>query len=178
MLIGGEDLGMVSASVLGVMNKLSLLSLAIQRMPNDDREFLHPADNPYMSVCSTGSHDMSTLREWRQEDQSKTQRFYNQILGLDGEAPYFCEHWVAKDIINQHMHSPSMLAIFPLQGFLDMDMNLHRAFSEEERINVPSITQHYWRYRMHLSMEQLLKEEYFNGMLRQLVDQAGRRVDY
>ena len=178
MLIGGEDLGMVPASVPGVMDELSLLSLAIQRMPNDDREFLHPADNPYLSVCSTGSHDMSSLREWWQEDQDQTQRFYNQILGLSGGAPYFCEPWIARDVINQHMHSPSMLAIFPLQDFLAMDMNLRRESPEDERINVPAITQHYWRYRMHISLEQLLDEEDFNGMLRQLVDQGGRKADY
>ena len=178
MLIGGEDLGMVPASVPGVMDELSLLSLAIQRMPNDDREFLHPADNPYMSVCSTGSHDMSTLREWWQEDTDQTQRFYSQILGQQGGAPYYCEPWVAKDVINQHMHSPSMLAVFPLQDFLAMDIKLRRESPEEERINVPAITQHYWRYRMHLTVEQLLDEEDFNGMLRQLVDQGGRRADY
>ena len=178
MLIGGEELGMVPASVPGVMNELALLSLAIQRMPNDDREFLHPADNPYMSVCSTGSHDMSTLREWWQEDTNQTQRFFSSILGHEGGAPYFCETWVAKDVINQHMHSPSMLAIFPIQDFLAMDAHLMRESPEEERINVPANSQHYWRYRMHLSLEQLLQEQDFNSMLRQMVDQGGRKSDY
>ena len=178
MLIGGEDLGMVPASVPGVMADLSILSLAIQRMPNDDREFLHPADNPYLSVCSTGSHDMSTLREWWQESSEKTQKFYNSILGHWGGAPYFCEPWVARDVINQHMHSPSMLAIFPIQDLLAMDGQLRHDKPEEERINVPAIAQHYWRYRLHIGLEQLLVEEDFNALLRQLVDQGGRKSDY
>lgn len=178
MLICGEDLGMVPASVPGVMNDLSILSLAIQRMPNDDRVFWHPADTPYLSVTSTGSHDMSTLREWWQEDMEKTQLFYNNILGHDGGAPFFCEPWIARDIINQHMYSPSMWAIFPLQDLLAMDGSLRREKPEEERINVPSNPQHYWKYRMHISIEQLMKEEGFNGFLLQLVDRGGRKADY
>lgn len=178
MLICGEDLGMVPASVPGVMNELQILSLAIQRMPNDDREFWNPADTPYLSVTSTGSHDMSTLREWWQEDSEQTKRFYRQILGQEGETPYYCEPWVARDIIYQHLKSPSMLAIFPIQDLLAMDGRLRRQHPEVERINVPAISQHYWKYRFHLCMEDLLEEEAFNGFLRQLIDQGGRKADY
>ncbi|WP_258097770.1 4-alpha-glucanotransferase [Marinoscillum pacificum] len=178
MLICGEDLGMVPASVPGVMNELQILSLAIQRMPNDDREFWNPADTPYLSVTSTGSHDMSTLREWWQEDEGQTQRFFNHILGHWGKAPDQCEPWVAKDVISQHLASPSMLAIFPIQDLVAMDGRLRREDPEVERINVPAISQHYWKYRFHLTMEDLLKEEGFNGFLRQMIDQGGRQADY
>jgi len=178
MLICGEDLGMVPASVPGVMSELQILSLAIQRMPNDDREFWHPADTPYLSVTSTGSHDMTTLREWWQEDETQTQRFYNHILGLQGKAPYFCEPWVAHQVINQHLHSPSMLAIFPIQDLIAMDGALRSDTPEKERINVPANPQHYWKYRFHMNMEDLLQEEGFNSFLRQLIDQGGRSADY
>lgn len=178
MLICGEDLGMVPACVPGVMDELQILSLAIQRMPNDDRDFWHPKDVPYMSVTSTGSHDMSTLREWWQENRDQTQRFYGWILEHAGEAPFYCEPWIARDIINQHLHSPSMLAIFPIQDLVAMDSKLRRENPLEERINVPANSQHYWKYRFHLTMEELLKEEGFNGFLRQLVDQGGRSADY
>ena len=94
MLICGEDLGMVPTCVPGVMATLNLLSLSIQRMPSDDREFWHPADTSYLSVTTTGSHDMSTLREWWQENTSRSQRFFNSILGLPGTSPFFCESWV------------------------------------------------------------------------------------
>ena len=178
MLICGEDLGMVPASVPGVMNELQILSLAIQRMPNDDREFWNPADTPYLSVTSTGSHDMSTLREWWQEDEGQTQRFFNHILGHWGKAPDQCEPWVAKDVISQHLASPSMLAIFPIQDLVAMDGRLRREDPEVERINVPAISQHYWKYRFHITMEDLLKEEGFNGFLRHMIDQGGRQADY
>jgi 4-alpha-glucanotransferase len=147
-------------------------------MPNDDREFWHPADTPYLSVTSTGSHDMSTLREWWQEDSDRSQRFYNTIMGHYGGSPYYCEPWIAKDIINQHLHSPSMWAIFPIQDLIAMDGKLRRESPEEERINVPSNPNHYWKYRMHIGMEDLLTNDDFNGFLRQLIDQGGRKSDY
>ncbi len=178
MLICGEDLGMVPDCVPGVMNELKILSLAIQRMPNDDREFWHPGDTPYMSVCSPSSHDMSTIREWWQEDEDKTQEFYNNILGHHGKAPYYCEPWIAKDIIVQHLHSPSMWAIFPIQDLMAMDGGLRRVLPEEERINVPANPQHFWKYRFHINIEDLLQENAFNGMLREIIDQAGRNSLY
>ncbi len=178
MLICGEDLGMVPSSVPGVMNELQILSLAIQRMPNDDREFWHPSDTPYMSVTSTGSHDMSTLREWWQEDPIRSQRFFSDILGHHEQAPYYCEPWIARDIIDQHLKSPSMLAIFPIQDLIAMDSSLRVGEPEKERINVPANPQHYWKYRLHLTMEELLEAEGFNGFLRQLIDQGGRSADY
>ncbi|MFY0606975.1 MAG: 4-alpha-glucanotransferase [Cyclobacteriaceae bacterium] len=178
MLICGEDLGMVPASVPGVMDDLQILSLAIQRMPNDDREFWNPADTPYMSVTSTGSHDMSSLREWWQEDPARSQRFFNSILGHHGQAPYFCEPWIAKDTIDQHLNSPSMLAIIPIQDLLAMDSSLRIGEPEKERINIPANPQHYWKFRLHLSMEELLGAEGFNGFLRQMIDQGGRSSDY
>ena len=179
MLICGEDLGMVPDCVPGVMDELSILSLAIQRMPNaTESEFGHPADTPYLSVCSTSSHDTSTLRGWWEEDRAQTQRFYNNILGNWGEAAAFCEPWVATQVINQHLYSPSMWAIFPIQDLLAMDGQLRKEDPNAERINVPAIAQHYWKYRMHISMEQLLEEDGFNGFLRQLNDQSGRNAAY
>jgi len=178
MLICGEDLGMVPESVPGVMNELQILSLAIQRMPNDDREFWHPSDTPYLSVTTTGSHDLSTLREWWQEDVEQTQKFYSNILGNSGGAPYFCEPWIVKDILNQHFYSPSMLAIIPLQDLLGIDGRLRVESPEEERINVPAIAQHYWKYRFHISLEDLVKEESLNTLLRQMIDQSGRSAAY
>lgn len=178
MLICGEDLGMVPASVPGVMKELQILSLAIQRMPNDDRGFWNPKDIPYMYVTSTGSHDVSNLREWWLEDSAATQRFYNEILGHQGEAPEHCEPWVALEIIKQHLHSPAMLAIFPIQDLLAMSESLRRDDCREERINVPAIVPHYWKYRLHLNMEDLLKENQFNSNIFALMDSCGRRSDY
>lgn len=178
MLICGEDLGMVPACVPGVMKELQILSLAVQRMPNDDREFWHPSDIPYMYVTTTGSHDVSNLREWWLENKSDTQSFYNNILGFHGAAPEQCESWVAHQIIKQHFYSPAMLAVFPIQDILAMSDDLKRENCLEERINIPAIIPHYWKYRLHLSVEDLLAADDFNKNLSVMIDSCGRYADY
>ncbi|MEL6192326.1 MAG: 4-alpha-glucanotransferase [Bacteroidota bacterium] len=177
MLVCGEDLGMVPATVPSVMDELGILSLEIQRMPKDeDREFGHPADYPYMSVCSTSSHDMSTVRGWWEEDRGLVQRFYNSILGHQGEAPYFCEPWIAESVLVQHLYSPSMWAVFPLQDLLAIDGGLRREKPQEEQINVPANPNHYWQYRMHMNLEDLIKETDFNQKLAHLIQVSGRGI--
>lgn len=175
MLICGEDLGMVPHSVPEVMRQLGILSLEIQRMPKDPaKEFFHPADAPYMSVVTPSTHDMSTVRGWWEEDPVKTQRFYNEQMGGHGAAPFYCEPWINRAIIDQHLYSPAIWAIFLLQDLLGVDAKLRREIPQEERINVPSDPRNYWRYRMHISLEQLLKESQFNQDLRMAVSQSGR----
>jgi 4-alpha-glucanotransferase len=175
MLICGEDLGMVPACVEGVMHELGILSLFIQRMPKDPkREFFHPADCPYLSVCTPSSHDMSTIRGWWEEGRDRTQRFYRQMLGHDGPAPFFCEPPICREIVVQHLYSPAMWAVFPIQDLLGMSATLRRQDPRDEQINVPSNPTHYWRYRLHLNLEDLLAADDFNTSLRDLIAQSGR----
>jgi len=175
MLICGEDLGMVPHSVPDVMRQLGILSLEIQRMPKDPlKEFFHPADAPYLSVVTPSTHDMSTIRGWWEESPATTQHFYNSQMGQQGPAPFYCEPWINKFIVNQHLHSPAMWSIFLVQDLLGMDATLRREFPQQERINVPANAKHYWRYRMHISLEQLLKEKNFNEELKQSVILTGR----
>ncbi|MBO4621125.1 MAG: 4-alpha-glucanotransferase [Paludibacteraceae bacterium] len=163
MLVCGEDLGMVPACVPEVMHELEILSLEIQRMPKDPNvEFAHPADAPYMSVCTTGTHDTSPLREWWEEDHAVTQQFYNTQMGWWGEAPKEMSGEIAEFIINQHMYSPAMWVILPLQDWLAVDENVRLADAKAERINLPSNPRHFWKYRMHLTVEELLKKDEFN----------------
>ena len=176
MLICGEDLGMVPASVPGVMRELGMLGLNIQRMPSDPQvEFGHPDAAPYLSVVTTSSHDMSTIRGWWEEDRVRTQRFFETMLGHRREvAPFYCEPWVAREILVQHLHSPAMWAIFPLQDLLAMDGSLRRANPHDEQINVPSNPQHFWKYRLHLPLEELVDAVGFNQPLREMVERSGR----
>ena len=175
MLICGEDLGMVPHCVPEVMKQLGILSLEIQRMPKDpNAQFFHPKDAPYLSVVTPSTHDMSTIRGWWEEDRNKTQQFYNYILGHYGEAPYFCEPWVNKEIILQHLYSPAMWSIFQIQDLLGMNEKLRLTNPHDERINIPSQPDHYWHYRMHISLEDLLKENEFNEELRKYVTASGR----
>ena len=176
MLICGEDLGMVPASVPGVMKQLGMLGLNIQRMPsNPETEFGHPDAAPYLSVVTTSSHDMSTIRGWWEEDRVRTQRFFETVLGHWREvAPFYCEPWVAREILVQHLHSPAMWAIFPLQDLLAIDNHLRRANPHDEQINVPSNPTHFWKYRLHLPLEELVEAAGFNEPLRALVAASGR----
>ncbi|MDR1417378.1 MAG: 4-alpha-glucanotransferase [Prevotellaceae bacterium] len=175
MLVCGEDLGMVPSCVPEVMQQLGLLSLIIQRMPNDSSVEFAPLERaPYLSVCSPGSHDTSGLREWWEEDRGATQRFYSGVLHHDGEAPATCEPWIAREIILQHLNAPSLWAVFPLQDLLAIDGALRHKNPRAERINLPSNPHHYWRYRMHISLEELLKQQEFSSELRALVKESGR----
>jgi 4-alpha-glucanotransferase len=179
MLICGEDLGMVPDCVPGVMNELGLLSLEIQRMPKNPKiTFGHPNDYPYLSVSSTSTHDMSTVRGWWEEDRALTQRFFNEVLGFPGEAPFFCEDWVCQSVVNQHMHGTSIWAVFPIQDLLGMDKIIRRENPGEEQINVPSNPRHYWRYRLHITLEELIRETGLNTQIQQLVYGSGRNPIY
>ncbi|MFK7921182.1 MAG: 4-alpha-glucanotransferase [Bacteroidia bacterium] len=179
MLVCGEDLGMVPDSVPGVMQDRGILSLEIQRMPKDPKkEFAHPADAPYMSVVSPSTHDMATIRSWWEEDRALSERFFSEVMGREDEAPWFCEPWVAREIIAQHMYSPSMWAIFPLQDLLAINADIRRENPDDERINIPANPEHYWRYRMHLSLDELASRDSFNHSLHHLIKDAGRDEAY
>ena len=175
MLVCGEDLGMVPACVPDVMRQLGILSLEIQRMPKDPaKEFFHPADAPYMSVVTPSTHDMSTIRAWWEEDRERTHRFYVNDLGQWGNEPYFCDAWINKAIVVQHLYSPAMWSIFQLQDILGIDTKIRQADPHKERINVPANPKHYWRYRMHLLLEDLLNAATFNQELAGYIKASGR----
>lgn len=170
MLVCGEDLGMVPASVPEVMHALQILSLEIQRMPkNPAVEFVIPSDTPYLSVCSTGTHDTSPLRSWWTENKEATQRYYNEVLHVAGQAPDTCTPEIAEKIICQQLASQGMLVILPLQDYLATDGQLRFCQSDAERINDPSNPHHFWSYRLHLSLSQLLEATAFNAKLKQFI---------
>jgi 4-alpha-glucanotransferase len=175
MLACAEDLGMIPACVPYVMNQLQMLSLEIQRMPKDPTlTFADTRNYPYLSVCTTSTHDMSTLRAWWEEDGGKRQRYYNEVLGQWGEAPVYGEPWICSAIVRNHLWAPSMLTILPLQDWLSIDAKLRRDNPNDERINIPANPRHYWRYRMHLTLEQLLASDSFNEQIRTMIVETGR----
>src|SRR5258705_1694392 len=175
MLICGEDLGMVPRCVPDVMEQLGILSLEIQRMPKKSgSEFFLPEEAPYLSVITPSTHDMSTIRGWWEEDRKKIISFHHHALGHYGEPPVFCEPWVNRAIIIQHLYSPAMWSIFQLQDILGMSERLRRENPHEERINNPANPKNYWRYRMHISLEDLVKQKEFNEELKGYVVHSGR----
>ena len=175
MLVCGEDLGMIPDCVSSVMNDLRILSLEIQRMPkNPMHEFGYLNEYPYRSVCTISTHDMSTLRGWWEEDYLQTQRYYNTMLGHYGTAPTVATPDLCEEVVRNHLKSNSILCILSLQDWLSIDGKWRNPNVQEERINVPSNPRNYWRYRMHLTLEQLMKAEELNDKIRELIKYTGR----
>ena len=175
MLVCAEDLGMVPDCVSWVMNELRVLSLEIQSMPKDPHvRFGHLNRNPYRSVCTFSTHDMPTLRQWWDEDISRTQDYFNTMLYHEGPAPHPLPGWLARDIVSRQLASPSMLCVLSIQDWLAMDEHLRLKDADAERINIPANPHYYWRYRMHVSIEKLMNDASFTENVRDLVKQSGR----
>ncbi len=175
MLVCAEDLGMIPACVPYVIEKLKIQSLEIQRMPKDPAEtFANTWNYPYHSVCTTSTHDMPGIRQWWEENRGAMQRYFNEVLRETGEAPYYAEPWICDRIVDLHLQSPAMLCILPLQDWFSIDGTLRRNDPREEQINVPANSRHYWRYRMHLTIEELSRHNDFNHYLLSKIRQAGR----
>ena len=176
MLCCAEDLGMVPDCVPWVMKELRILSLEIQSMPKDDKvRFGHLSQNPYLSVCTISTHDMPTLRQWWDEDNERTQDYFNTMLYRGGNAPHPLPGWLAKDIVSRHLTSPSMLCLLSLQDWLSIDEKLRLPDQNAERINIPANPRHYWRYRMHLTIEDLMQADGLNEEIKTLIKQSGRK---
>ena len=175
MLVCGEDLGMVPGCVPWVMNELQILSLEIQRMPKDPQdEFGHVHAYPFRSVCTIGTHDMSTLRGWWEEDRHLSTRFFHNELGQHGEVPRHAPGWLCEDIVRRHLYCPSMLCILTWQDWTSMDESLRNPDTDMERINVPANPHHYWRWRMHRTLEDLTNQKDFNDKIKKMITDSGR----
>ena len=176
MLVCAEDLGMVPECVPWVMNELKILSLEIQSMPKDPTtRFGHLSRNPYRSVDTISTHDMATLRQWWDEDEERTQSYFNEMLYRGGPAPHPLPDWLAKDIVSRHLTSPSMLCLLSFQDWISINGALRLPDENAERINIPANPRHYWRYRMHLTIEQLLAADELNEEISTLIIQSGRK---
>ena len=174
MLACGEDLGMIPSCVPQVMREEQILSLEIERMPKEYG--LRVGDvmrNPYLSVCTTSTHDMSPLRLWWR-DEAERQYYFEKILGEEGVAPAEATAELCEKIVARHLASPSMLTILPLQDWLSLSEELRSDDIERERINIPAVAHHYWRYRMHLPLEKLLVAGDYNEKIKLLIASAKR----
>ena len=175
MLVCGEDLGMIPDCVADVMHSQKYLSLEIPRMPKEiGVEFGNTYAYPYASVATTSTHDMSGIRQWWEENPAATQRYYNQVLWHDGAAPAQATPQLCREMVGKCLDAPSMLCILPLQDWMAMDGKLRRADAADERINVPANSRHYWRYRMHITLEQLQTEASFSALVADCIKQSGR----
>jgi len=176
MLVCAEDLGMVPDCVAWVMNELRILSLEIQSMPKDNHiKFGNLNANPYRSVATISTHDMPTMRQWWDEDWDLTQEYYNTVMWRGDAAPHPLPGWLAQDIVRNHLNCPSMLCLLSLQDWLAIDETLRLPDADAERINIPANPRHYWRYRMHLTIEELMQAQAYNDTVKEMINQSGRQ---
>ena len=175
MLCCAEDLGMLPECVQPVLDHLRILTLEIQSLPKQSGfEFTHLDGNPYRSVATVSTHDMSPLRLWWEESPERTQRYYVSMLQKQGRAPEHLPAHLAEEIIARHLYCPSMLCILSLQDWLAMDTELRGKNPREERINVPSDPYNRWKYRMHLNIEDLLAATKYNNKVRTMIQRSKR----
>jgi 4-alpha-glucanotransferase len=175
MLCCAEDLGMVPESVPWVINDLRILSLEIQTMSKSpNHRFSRLWENPYRSVATISTHDMPPLRQWWDEDNERAQQYYNTALYKDGTAPHPAPGWLCEEIVSAHLFCPSILTLLSLQDWLSIDETLRLPDPDGERINIPAHPRHYWRWRMHLTIEQLIGAKQFNDKIRTLIENSGR----
>jgi 4-alpha-glucanotransferase len=175
MLICGEDLGMIPQPVHEVMNSLNILTLDLERAPKElGVEFTDLSRLPYETVCTTSTHDMPPLRVWWSEDLPRSERYYHTVLHGEGRVPSECTSDLARQILSNHLNSPAMLTVIPLQDWLSISDLLKHPDPVEERINIPANPRHYWRYRMHIPIEVLLKNHKFTDAIRELISESDR----
>ena len=175
MLCCGEDLGMLPDCVAPVLDQLRILTLEIQSMPKQSGfEFSHLDANPYRSVATISTHDMSPLRLWWSESPERTQRYYVSMLQKQGRAPEQLPAHLAEEIIARHLYCPSMLCMLSIQDWLAMDGELRSKNPRDERINVPSDPYNRWKYRMHLTIDDLLKADKYNNKVKTMIQRSKR----
>lgn len=175
MLVCGEDLGMIPASVHEVMDRLQIFTLELEHMPKTpNHEFADLTQLPYHSVCTTSTHDMNPIRAWWKENREKTQRYYNQVLKREGIAPEECTSQIAEQIIRNNLQASSILTVLPLQDWLAVDDKIRYPDADAERINTPANPDNYWCYRMHLTIESLLSANTFNRKIKSMITDCGR----
>ncbi|GAX79494.1 hypothetical protein CEUSTIGMA_g6935.t1 [Chlamydomonas eustigma] len=175
MLVCGEDLGFVPGCLPPIMHELGLLGLRIQRMATEPgKEFDNPANYPYLTVASPSCHDIQPIRAWYEADPQRRERFYYEMLCGEGPVPDRCNPEVVRIVVQQHLSSPSVWAIFPIQDLLALSNAYNQRPAVEEVINDPTVAKHYWRYRMHVAVEELQEDAGWVSLIKGMLVDSSR----
>ncbi len=175
MLPCAEDLGMIPACVPDVLSRLDILTLEVSRMPKAYGISIgDPTHNPPLSVDTIDTHDMPPLRLWWMKNPQLAANFMHDVLHEAGDVPVDPPAALCRKIIARHLASPSMLCLLSLQDWLALSPTLRFAHAEREQINDPADPDHYWRYRMHLTLERLMADEDFTQIVQEMVKESGR----
>jgi 4-alpha-glucanotransferase len=175
MLACAEDLGMIPACVPKVLRHFRTLTLEIQRFTKEgDQKYANPSQYPYFSICTTGTHDTSTLRGWLNEvGEEEIQEELRHALKKETKTSNKRE--ILRELLRINLDSPSFAAIFPLQDWFTLSDTLSQRDPDQERINIPADPDHIWNYRMHKTIEEVTCDNLFKNSLKTIIADSGRR---
>lgn len=177
MLVCGEDLGMIPATVPEVMNRLSILSLEVTRMPKKETEFIgNPLTYPYFSISTFSTHDMSTLKGWWSKNKALGTLLIEHLSNKDLEYKEKLSEDMAFEILLYELQGNSILCIEALQDWLSLSDKYNTLLPEEEQINIPSEPNHQWKYRMPCFIEDLIEDSKLNKTITELLKLTNRNL--
>lgn len=175
MLVCGEDLGMIPECVPETMGQRKILSLEVERMPKQmGLRFGKPETYPRLSVCTTGTHDTPTLRQWLCADKEATKEYLLQAFATDVSGDFDSPE-ICRRVVERNLGSPSLLSVLPLQDCLSVDEGTRARKRDSERINDPSDPHQIWNYRMHCRCSDLYGNERLVRILSGMILRSGRK---
>lgn len=144
MLLCAEDLGVLPQSIQEVLSGLDILSLEVLRMPKKiGRHFVEPQDIPRLSVLTTSTHDMPSLRGWWQTLVEEERQELAHLYHMEEVSP----RGLVQALLRDHH---SILLILPLQDWFVLTGFGSDVPPEAEQINKPQDPHHIWNYRLPL----------------------------
>jgi 4-alpha-glucanotransferase len=182
MFICGEDLGFVPSCVHPIMRAFGIPGQRIQTMPvSPDDRYMRAETFPYDCVAVRAVHDTATLRkEWMTTEEGKLRHYFYDILGMTSSFEDKATPAVLERVIWQHLDSAAMIATFQWQEWIALSESLKKKSPHHERVNIPDRFPHYWRYRMHMYVEDMLDEagnrhvKEWNSQIRQMIRKSRR----
>ncbi|MDN5354023.1 MAG: 4-alpha-glucanotransferase [Candidatus Cloacimonadota bacterium] len=152
-----EDLGAVTPPVEQLRDDFNLPGMKILQFAfgsGDDNPFL-PHNFPENCVVYTGTHDNETTRGWYENIPQPVKDHLHHYLQFDGSN-------VAWKLIETAWHSRAVMALAPMQDFLNLD--------NSARMNTPGTLGDNWKWRV--LPEQLSPE--LQNKIAELTTAAGR----
>lgn len=154
-----------SEKLAEAMKKLKILSLSL---PQEESPFF--SNSGYYSVSATSTSTSKTLRLWIGEKNKSI----SYTSTDDGITYYDATPQECKDVINECLSTESMFALISIQDWISIEPKVRNRFPYSEVMGNPDITDWVWKYRMHLTLEELLSNEELNVQIQNVIKQADR----
>jgi 4-alpha-glucanotransferase len=169
----GYDLGATLNDEEKALHRVGICSYRVQRIPRESTlRFDQTTAYPHLSVCTPSPHDLPHMTVWWKHNQADIQQFYHQILKLPGTAPLSMTSDIANEIINLHLNSCSMWALFSFEDLFATSEEFNTAIGGRW---VEKSNESKWISELNFFLEDLL-EKYHDWTLNiSKIVQANRR---